>query len=68
MPRMVRYEKLNYQLNRLPVHIQVPDLCTRITRGNLSVRFQVLIFYLKTPAGQVQVDPQVNLWRALGGP
>ena len=63
--RMVWYEKLNHQLNRLPVHMQVPDLWTWITHGNLSVRFQVLIFYLKIPAGQVQVDPQVNSWHAL---
>ena len=62
---MVWYEKLNYQLNRLPVHMQVPDLWTQITHGNLSVQFQVLIFDLKIPAGWVQVDPQVNLWRAL---
>ena len=51
--------------NRLPVHIQVPDLWTKITCGNLSVQFQVLIFDLKIPAGQVQVDPQVNFWHAL---
>ena len=65
MPRMVQYEKLNYQLNRLSVHMQVPDLWTQITHGTLSIQFQVLIFDLKISAGQVQVDPQVKLWHAL---
>ena len=46
---------------RLPADVQVPDLWAWITRGNLSVQIQVLILELKIPAGQVQVDPQVNL-------
>ena len=51
--------------NRLPVHLQVPDLWARITHGKLFVQIQVWIFDLKIPAGQVQVDPRVNSWRAL---
>ena len=51
--------------NRLPVPMQVPDLRAWITRGNLSVQIQVWILDLKIPAGQVQVDPRVNSWRAL---
>ena len=53
--------------NRLPGHLQVPDLWAWITHGKLSVQIQVWIFDLKIPAGQVQVDPWVNSWRALFG-
>jgi hypothetical protein len=45
--------------------MQIPDLWIQITHGKISVQIQVLIFDLKIPAGQVQVDPQVNLWHAL---
>ena len=51
--------------NGWPADVQVPDLWARITRGNLSARIQVAILKLKIPAGQVQVDPQVNSWSAL---
>ena len=51
--------------NRLPVYLQVLDLLMQVIRGNLSVQIQVSIFGLKIPAGQVQVDLQVNSWHAL---
>ena len=44
---------------------QVPDPWIQITHGKISVQIQVLIFDSKIPAGQVQVDPQVNSWHAL---
>jgi hypothetical protein len=50
---------------QVPVYPQVRYLQPRITRGNLSVRIQVSFFGLEIPAGQVQVDPQVNSWGAL---
>ena len=51
--------------DRLPVHLQVPDLWAWITCGNLSAQIQVWILNLKIPMGQVQVDLRVNSCGAL---
>ena len=64
--KYVRHINIIYIIfNRLPADMQVPDPRIRITRGKISVQIQVSVFDLKIPAGQVQVDPRVNSWRAL---
>jgi hypothetical protein len=49
------------KMYRLPAHMQVPNLWIWITHGNLLVQIQVLIFEIEISAGQIQINPWVNL-------
>jgi len=45
--------------------LEPPCLLRQVTCGKLSAWIRVWFFEWKIPAGQIRINPQVNLWGAL---